>query len=142
MPDPVKLDPIWLDTCVVSNVNNGDTVAENFLKLLHEQGHELLVVPAVNNELLNGNVLTMNRKKPVWEQVPTEASRATLEALKVRLGINVDMTSGAIPRKTRALYAMQDHIKPGKDKKTGKPWQFQRRWMQSPSLTVSSSARS
>jgi hypothetical protein len=121
MSGPVKLDPVWLDTCVVSNVNNGDKIAEHFLQLLHEEGYELLIVPAVNNELLNGNPLTMKGNKPVWEQVPTEASRATLEALKVRLGIKVDTSSGAIPWKTRALYAMQGHIEPGKDPKTGKP---------------------
>jgi hypothetical protein len=43
MSGPVKLDPVWLDTCVVSNVNNGDKIAEHFLQLLHEEGYELLM---------------------------------------------------------------------------------------------------
>jgi hypothetical protein len=107
MSDP-KLDPVWLDTCVVSKVFNGDKVGEYFLKLLRDDGHELLMVPAANHELLYGNPLTMDGRA-VWEQQPSEATRVALEALKTRLGIKVDLSAGAIPFKTRAMYAMQGH---------------------------------
>jgi hypothetical protein len=110
MSDP-KLDPIWLDTCVVIKVYNGDKIAEYFLKHLHDEGYELLLVPAANNELLDGNPLTMDVERPVWEPGPTESTRAALEALKLRLGITVDMSAGAIPMKTRSMYAMQGHRK-------------------------------
>jgi hypothetical protein len=147
MSDP-KLDPIWLDTCVVIKVYNGDKIAEYFLKHLHDEGYELLLVPAANNELLDGNPLTMDVERPVWEQGPTESTRAALEALKLRLGITVDMSAGAIPMKTRSMYAMQGHRKADAiDRKILKPanqnaWGMQRRWVISPSPTTSSSARS
>jgi hypothetical protein len=111
MSGPVKPDPIWLDTCVVGSVGNGDKVAEHFFRLLREEGHELLLVPAANQEHLFGNPLTMNGKKPVWEQQPSAASRAALQHLMGRLGIKVDWKAGAVPRTTRVGYAIQDHVK-------------------------------
>lgn len=109
-------DPIWLDTNILARVANGDTALEALLRLQRADGHELLLVPAANNELLYGNPLTMHRSdatrnKSVVEQQPSPATRAKIELTKVRLGITVDMSAEALPSSTRVGYNMQDHVK-------------------------------
>lgn len=108
MPEP---DPIWLDANVVARLANGqDPALENEVVKLRQAGHRLLLVPAANNELLNGNPLTMKRGKPVWEQVPSDASRVAIEKLKARLGITVDTSAATLVSSKRVGYTMQDHV--------------------------------
>ena len=83
-------DPIWLDTNVVDRVIKGDIAMERELRTLRSRGHALLMVPAANNELLNGNPLKMKRTKPVWEQAPTPANKVRMQNGMRRLGIALD----------------------------------------------------
>jgi hypothetical protein len=103
-------DPIWLDTNIVARVANGDQALEAVLQLHRADGHELLLVPKANDELLYGNPLTMDGR-PVTEQQPYPARRVQIELTKARLGITVDMRAAELPSKTRVGYAMQDHVK-------------------------------
>jgi len=103
-------DPIWLDTNVVDRVIKGDIALDAELRNLRRRGHRLLMVPAANNELLNGNPLKMKGTKPVWEQAPTPASKVRMQIELKRLGIELDMSSAKLSQETRVNYAMQRHV--------------------------------
>jgi len=103
-------DPIWLDTNVVDRVIKGDIAMERELRTLRSRGHALLMVPAANNELLNGNPLKMKRNKPVWEQAPTPANKVRMQNGMRRLGIALDRAGFNLPQSTRVKYIMQDHV--------------------------------
>ena len=111
-------DPIWLDTNVVDRVIKGDIAMERELRTLRSRGHALLMVPAANNELLNGNPLKMKRNKPVWEQAPTPANKVRMQNGMRRLGIALDRAGFNLPQSTRVKYIMQDHV-PLKKGQTG-----------------------
>ena len=124
-------DPIWLDACTMAEVANGDGALFSELQQLREDGHELLLVPAANNELLYGNPLTMDGKRSVISQVPSPKSRVKIEIAKTMLGVQVDMEGANLGAGTKVIhssknggiyeydlgrsirvgYAMQDHVK-------------------------------
>ncbi|HEX4227499.1 MAG TPA: hypothetical protein VHZ07_02435 [Bryobacteraceae bacterium] len=119
-------DPIWLDTNTIINVVRGDHVLEAELTQLRKQGHQLLIVPAVQNELLNGNPLTMSGNKSVHAQAVGPKTRAETQMALNRLGVQVDMeaaklgngqkipTAGGkidVGQSKRVGYAIQDHVK-------------------------------
>jgi hypothetical protein len=99
-------EPIWLDTNTLHFALKGDAAVNDQLASYRNAGRRLLVPPAVANELLNGNVLTMSGNRPVWEQVPTPQSRAATEMGMRRLGVEVDWDSARIPRGQRIDYSM------------------------------------
>lgn len=112
-------DPIWLDTNVVARAANGDAGIESLLKLYRADGHELLLAPKANDELLYGNPLTItgkNAARPVTEMQPSPATRANIELTKARLGIKVDLRAGELSPSKRVGYALQDHVPRPKNK--------------------------
>lgn len=76
-------DPIWLDNNTVDLALKGDPSINEQLSNYRRAGRKLLMPPAAAQELLDGNVFTMergNRKhKPVWEKAPTARSRAAMK---------------------------------------------------------------
>ena len=99
-------EPIWLDTNTLHLALKGNAAVNDQLASYRNAGRRLLVPPAVANELLNGNVLTMSGNKPVWEQVPTPQSRAATEMGMRRLGVEVDWEFARIPPAQRIDYSM------------------------------------
>lgn len=104
-------DPVWLDTCIVAQVANGDRGVEAELAAKRGQGHELLLTPQSNQELLFGNPLTMRPDRSVSAQQPSPHTRVVIQQTISRLGITVDMEAGKLPMATRVGYAMQDHVR-------------------------------
>jgi hypothetical protein len=114
-------DPIWLDTNVVLRAIKGDLKMQGELKAFRDAGRELLIVPAVKSEVLNGNPLTMKSNKPVWEQTPNPGTKVAFATAMQKMGIKVDYDSRKIPRGTRVDYAMQEHVPLPKNVKTRPP---------------------
>jgi len=98
------VDPIWLDTNVVQRALDGDPAVNRQLADYRNAGRQLLVPLAVNNELLNGNVLTMKNDRPVSQQVPSVDLRNRMQTGMNRLGIGVDWSSTRVPQKQRVAY--------------------------------------
>jgi len=103
-------DPIWTDTCTLVLICDGDFALETELQSLRAAGHELLIVPAVRHELMQGNPLTASPKRPVWEQVPSDAERERRARVLNRLGVKVDMATNDVTMKSRVRRAFQDHL--------------------------------
>jgi len=99
-------DPIWLDTNTLDLALKGDPGINDQLSAYRKQGRQLLVPPAVANEILNGNVHTMSNKKPVWHQTPTAQNKAWTEMGMKRIGVEVDWSSRQVARGTRVDYSM------------------------------------
>jgi hypothetical protein len=90
MTDPKMTDPMWVDTNTIIKVLRGDKIQEaELIRIRDVEGHQLLLPPKVNDELLNGNVLTTKPGQPI--RMPSPAERARVEALKVRMKITLDM---------------------------------------------------
>ena len=75
---------------------NGDYVLASEMMAMRAQGRTLLIVPAVRNEILYGNPLTMNRNVPVSAQAPQAASRALAEKVMKQLNVQVDMEAAKL----------------------------------------------
>jgi hypothetical protein len=103
-------DPIWVDTCTLVFISKGDFALELELQELRREGHELLIVPAVRHELMQGNPLTASPKKAQWEQVPSEAERMEIARISNRLGIKVDLSTNVTTMQSRVRRAWQDHL--------------------------------
>jgi hypothetical protein len=103
-------DPIWVDTCTLVFIYKGDFALELELWNLRADGHELLIVPAVRHELMQGNPLTASPEKPQWEQVPSEAEQRDVARMLNRLGVKVDLASNQVGTKSRVHLAFQDHL--------------------------------
>jgi hypothetical protein len=97
-------DPIWLDTNTVQYAINGDAAINQQLATYRKADRPLLVPPAVANELLNGNVLTMKGSKAVWQQVPSPQLKTAMQTSMNKLGIQVDWSSNQVPMERRVEY--------------------------------------
>jgi hypothetical protein len=98
-------DPVWLDTNILQFALDGDAAVNQQLATYRNAGRPLLVPPAVANELLNGNVLTMKGGKPVWQQVPSPQLKQAMKTGMDKLGVEVDWTSSKIPMSKRVEYS-------------------------------------
>ncbi len=103
-------DPIWVDTCTLVLIGDGDFALELELKNLRSTGRDLLIVPAVRHELLHGNPLTTSPKRPVWEQAPSATERERRVRMLNRLGVKLDVATNRVPPKIRVGNVMQDHL--------------------------------
>jgi hypothetical protein len=86
-------------------VARGDIATEaELIRIRDVEKRQLLLPPKVNDELLNGNVLTTKGANPV--KVPGPAETGAIEALKGRLRLRVDMegarsASGGLAQRMR-----------------------------------------
>lgn len=97
------MDPIYLDTNVLIALEKNDMALAGELVSLRNEGHKLLIVPAVRHEALYGNPL----KKDAPMVSPD--SRAAIEQAMRIFGIEVDWSSASLPMNTRVGVTMQEH---------------------------------
>jgi hypothetical protein len=118
-------DPIWLDSNTLIRVIDGDYVLAAEMMTMQAQGRPLLIVPAVRNEILYGNPLTMKGNVSTSAQAPQAVSRALAEKVMKQLKVQVDMEAAKLGhgqkiatgtgridagQAKRVGYAMQDHV--------------------------------
>ena len=87
-------DPVWLDNGVLDNALKGDAAINQQLVGYRKAGRPLLVVPAVEQELLNGNVVT-------GTSAPAPDFRKAMQQGMIKLGVKVDTLAGKLPPNTR-----------------------------------------
>lgn len=87
-------DPVWLDNNVLDNALKGDAAINQQLVNYRKAGRPLLVVPAVAEELLNGNVVT-------GTSAPSPEFRKAMQQGMIKLGVKVDPLAGKLPPGTR-----------------------------------------
>ena len=97
-------DPIWLDSNTMIRLSKGDKALEAELVQMRGEGRQLLIPPKVNDEILNGNVLTAKKGKT---NMPSPVDRGNIEALKGRLKIKVDMEGKTVGQKQRINTAVK-----------------------------------
>jgi|HubBroStandDraft_4_1064222.scaffolds.fasta_scaffold141803_1 hypothetical protein len=82
-------DPVWVDANVIAGIGNGDAGYEASLNAQKAAGHKLLIPPKAYQEVLDGNPLTMDPKRPVQAQQPSPANKAKLVQVMQRLGVEL-----------------------------------------------------
>lgn len=87
-------DPVWLDTSVVHNALKGDAAINQQLTNYRKANRPLLVVPAVADELLNGNVVK-------GTPAPAPQFRQATQQGMARLGIKIDPQASKLPPGTK-----------------------------------------
>jgi hypothetical protein len=87
-------DPAWLDTGVVHNALQGDAAINAQLTGYREAGRPLLIVPAVADELLNGNVVK-------GTPAPPPQFRLAMQQGMAKLGVEIDPHASKLPPNTR-----------------------------------------
>src|SRR5262245_11123368 len=80
-------DPLWLDANIVADVANS---LEAELKARHKAGQTLLTVPKAHEEVMYGNPMNMDPKKPIHKQQPSPQTRTKIQLIMGRLSITVD----------------------------------------------------
>src|SRR5437870_2566518 len=102
-------DPVWLDNNTVIRTWEGNALFVTDLKARIAAGHKLLIVPAVRQEFLYGNPLTMDPKKPDAAQRPDVATRESREKFLKSFGIEVDTAGGRLSMQTRVGLNVKDY---------------------------------
>ncbi len=97
-------DPIWLDNNVLDKALKGDAAINQQLANYRKAGRPILAVPAVADELLNGNVVK-------GTAAPTPESRQAMQQGMTKLGVQVDTQANKLPPNTKVT----DLYKVGKD---------------------------
>jgi hypothetical protein len=85
-------DPIWLDNNVLDKALKGDAAINQQLTGYRKAGRPLLVVPAVADEFLNGNVVT-------GTAAPAPEFRKAMQQGMAKIGVQVDTLAGRPPAK-------------------------------------------
>src|SRR4051812_10573630 len=86
-------DPVWLDNNVLDNALKGDAAINKQLANYRKAGRPLLVVPAVSDELLNGNVVKGTAG-------PLPEFRKAMQQGMTKLGVQVDTMARKLPPNT------------------------------------------
>ncbi len=101
-------DPIWLDTNTLLLALKGNAAINRQLSTYRQAGRQLLVVPKVRDEILNGNVLTENPEKACWMQRPYPQKAALTERAMQKIGVTLDLTGPKGPSAERLAYFETD----------------------------------
>ncbi len=86
-------DPVWLDNNVLDNALKGDAAINKQLANYRKAGRPLLVVPAVADELMNGNVVKGTAG-------PLPEFRKAMQQGMTKLGVQVDTMASKLPPNT------------------------------------------